>query len=75
MTAKITVSLPDEQVELLKAAVRDGQAKSVSSIVSHALQVWAERESLAQYLAHLEEVHGPIPEEDRQWARRALSEA
>jgi len=75
MTTKITVSLPDEQVAALRAAVRDGEGRSVSALVSAALSDWTEKETLAQFLAHMEQVHGPIPAEDLAWARQGLAEA
>lgn len=75
MTTKITVSLPDEQVAALKAAVRSGAARSVSALVSAALADRQQQETLDEVLAHLERVHGPVPEEDREWARTALRDA
>ena len=75
MTAKITVSLPDEQVEALRKAVRAGQARSVSAMVSQALTAQADRETLGQLLAHLDDLHGPVPDEDQSWARAALRDA
>jgi len=75
MTTKIAVSLPDEQVEELRAAVRAGKAASVSALVSRALADRSGRESLSGFLAHLDEVHGPVPEEELAWATAALRDA
>lgn len=72
MTTKITVSLPDEQVAELKAAVRAGRARSVSALVTQALADHRQSDTLDDLLAHLERVHGPVPEADRAWARQAL---
>lgn len=75
MTTKITVSLPDEQVAALREAVRAGAARSVSALVSKALAERFEQDSLDDLLAHLERVHGPVPQSDRDWARNALRDA
>ena len=75
MTTKIAISLPDEQVAALKAAVRGGAAKSVSALVSAALKEWGEKETLGQFLSHLDQVHGPVPAEDLAWARDAVAKA
>jgi len=75
MTTKITVSLPDEQVAELRAAVRTGRVASVSALVSEALAERSGRESLADLLAHLDQLHGPIPNEDLLWAQNALRDA
>jgi Arc/MetJ-type ribon-helix-helix transcriptional regulator len=75
MTTKIAISLPDEQVAELRAAVRSGRAASVSALVSEALAERSGRESLTDLLAHLDEVHGPIPDEDIVWAQAALRDA
>ncbi len=57
--AKIAVSLPSEQVAALRAAVRDGQAASVSALVSEAVGDRLERESLASFVAFLDAEWGP----------------
>ena len=74
MTTKITVSLPDEQVEALRAAVRAGRAKSVSSAVSAVLSEHLPKETLAEFLADLSKEHGPPSAEDVAWAKQALAE-
>ena len=75
MTTKIAVSLPDEQVAELRAAVRAGQAKSVSALVSQALAERRGRTSLQDLLAYMDEVHGSISDEDAAWAESALRNA
>ena len=75
MTTKIAISLPDDQVAALRAAVRDGSAKSVSALVSAALKEWADKETLGQFLTHLDEVHGPVGAEELAWAREAVAGA
>lgn len=75
MTTKITVSLPDEQVEALRRAVRSGRAPSVSALVAAALDERRGRETLSELLTHLDAVHGPVPDEDAVWAQAALRDA
>lgn len=73
MTTKITVSLPDEQVEELRAAVRAGKGRSVSALVSEALAEHLPRESLSELLDDLSEQFGPPSPDDVAWAKQALS--
>lgn len=75
MTTKITVSLPDRQVAALKAAVQAGQGRSVSALVSSAVEEWQQKETLTDFLAHLADVHGPVPPADVAWAEQVLREA
>lgn len=73
MTMKITVSLPDEQVEALRRAVRTGQAKSVSALVSAALTDHLPRETLAELIEDIIREDGPPSAEDVAWAKQALA--
>ena len=74
MTTKITVSLPDEQVAALKAAVRSGKAKSVSALVSRTLAERQQEGTYDAFLARLTAAAAPTPE-DEVWAERALDSA
>lgn len=58
---RITVSLPDELVEKVKAAAGDGQ---VSAYVSRALAEFTERQTLDELLAAWE-AENPMSEEDK----------
>lgn len=69
MTVKITVSLPDVQVEAARAAVREGRAASVSAYVSAALAAHHEGDSLQALLDDLDAIHGPVSNEAMEWAR------
>ena len=73
MSARITVSLPEELVAAAHAAVAAGQAASVSAYVASALREKSSRESVAAVLAEWRsEVGEPTLEEDA-WAREALA--
>jgi Arc/MetJ-type ribon-helix-helix transcriptional regulator len=76
--AKITVSLPPEQVEQARAAVARGEAASVSSYISTALAAIAppephDQDTLADFVADLKAEDGTPSPEAYAWARRALS--
>jgi Arc/MetJ-type ribon-helix-helix transcriptional regulator len=74
-TAKITVTLPDDQVREVRALVAAGQATSVSAFVKHAVKValfdaagW--REMLDEALR---QTGGPLTEKERRWADSLLT--
>jgi Arc/MetJ-type ribon-helix-helix transcriptional regulator len=76
-TAKITITLPDDQVEEIRALVAAGRAASVSAFVKHAVGValhdaagW--REMLEDAL---EQTGGPLTKKERAWADALLSPA
>ncbi|HSZ69417.1 MAG TPA: ribbon-helix-helix domain-containing protein [Solirubrobacteraceae bacterium] len=81
--AKITVSLPQEQVEAMREAVARGDAKSVSGYVSAALRDALARDgveqdqegedSLAELVAELIAEHGKPSAEAYAWADAALA--
>ena len=73
MSARITVSLPDDVVAAAQTAVANGEAASVSAYVASALKEKASRESVSSVLAAWRsELGEPSPEEDA-WAREALA--
>jgi Arc/MetJ-type ribon-helix-helix transcriptional regulator len=53
MTVQITIRLPDDLVEFLDAAVREGQAPSRAALVSLALQRLARDLAAAQEVADM----------------------
>jgi Arc/MetJ-type ribon-helix-helix transcriptional regulator len=74
-TSKITVTLPDEQIQEIRELIAAGQAKSVSGFVKHAVGIalfdaagWREmlREALQQ-------TGGPMTQKERTWANDILS--
>lgn len=74
-TAKITITLQDEQIEEIRALVAAEQATSVSGFVQHAVGValhdaagW--RELLEEALA---QTGGPLTKKERAWADALLS--
>ncbi len=74
-TTKITITLPDEQVEQIRALVAAGAAASVSAFVKHAVGValfdaagW--REMLDEALR---QTGGALTKKERAWADEILS--
>ena len=77
--AKITISLPPEQVEQARAAVANGEASSVSGYVSAALAAVApiatseqeDEDTLADFVRDLIAEGGEPSPEAYAWAERA----
>lgn len=74
-TKKITITLPVEQVDRVRALVDDGRADSVSGFVKRAVGVALDDDAgwgaaLAQAL---EQSGGPLSTEERAWADEVLS--
>lgn len=74
-TTKITITLPDDQLEEIRALVDAGEAASVSGFVKHSVGValhdaagWREMLGLA-----LEETGGPLTKDERTWADGILT--
>lgn len=75
-TAKVTVTIPEEQLDAIRALVDAGQATSVSGLVQHAIGVSLDdvagwRQMLDEALA---ETGGPLTDEERRWADEALGQ-
>lgn len=75
MTAKIAVSLPDEQVAAARRAVEEGRAASVSAYIAEAIRRREQEDGLASVLDDMDAEHGPPSTEDIDWARRTLGVA
>lgn len=76
--AKITISLPPEQVEEVRAAVARGEASSVSGYISAALAAaipsqGSEEDTLGDLVADLIAEHGRPSPEAYAWADEVLS--
>ncbi|HEX5100896.1 MAG TPA: hypothetical protein VFV94_15400 [Polyangiaceae bacterium] len=71
--AKIAITLPPEQLALVKLAVRDGRADSVSGYIARAVAEQAREESLRALLDDLSRQHGAPGRKARTWARRVLA--
>ena len=74
-TTKITVTLPDTQLEEIRQRVATNKAASISGYIQRAVQKSLENE--AEFLASVEQVlmetGGPITPKERAWARRMIT--
>ena len=73
-TAKVTITLEDEQLAAIRQLVVSGKAESVSAFVKHAVTVsladvagWGAMLGLA-----LEQTGGPLSAKERAWADAVL---
>jgi len=73
-TKKVTITLPVEQLEEIRALVDASRASSVSGFVQHAVGVALDDVSgwSAMLAGALEETGGPLTEEERTWADTVL---
>jgi Arc/MetJ-type ribon-helix-helix transcriptional regulator len=73
-TTKITITLPDEQVEEIRALVGKGGASSVSAFVKHAVGVALhDAAGWDQMLKDaLRQTGGPLTRKERAWADAQL---
>ena len=72
-TAKIAITLPEEQLARVRREVRAGRADSVSGYIVRALEQQERRESLRELLDDLIRQHGKPGREEVRWARRSLA--
>jgi Arc/MetJ-type ribon-helix-helix transcriptional regulator len=74
-TAKITITLPDRQLEEIRKRVAAQNSPSVSGFIQQAVQ--KSLENAAEFRALVEEslkkTGGPLKPKERAWARKTLS--
>ena len=73
-TEKVTITLPEDQVDEIRAIVKAGQAPNISAFVKHAVKIalhdaagWREMLNDA-----LEQTGGPLTKKERDWADSIL---
>ena len=73
-TKKVTVTLPLEQLDEIRALVESGHASSVSGFVQHAVAVSLDDVSgwAAMLAGALDETGGPLTNDERDWADQIL---
>jgi Arc/MetJ-type ribon-helix-helix transcriptional regulator len=74
-TTKITITLPDEQVQEIRALVGAGKAANVSAFVKHAVGIaLADAAGWRQILQEaLQQTGGPLTKKERRWADALFS--
>ena len=74
-TTKITITLPDRQLEEIRKRVAARESASVSGFIQHAVQ--KSLENAAEFRAMVDEAlnatGGPLTAKERAWARKMLS--
>jgi antitoxin ParD1/3/4 len=74
-TEKIAISLPGEKLALVRKAVAEGRATSVSAFIVTAIEKAQASSELDALVAELMSEHGIPSEADYKWADEALSES
>jgi hypothetical protein len=74
MTAiKIAVTVPEEVLRLAKLQIKAGKAKTLSALVSEAMEEKVARNELTEILDAMDAERGRPPKAARAWARRLLA--
>ena len=72
-SAKIAISLPKDQLAQVRAAVKRGEAASLSAYVSKALEEKLDDDGVMKMLDEmLEKTGGPLTEAEERWVDEAL---
>jgi len=74
-TAKITITLGNDQLEEIRSLVAAGKVRSVSGFVQHAVGIALHDAAGWREALHdaLEQTGGPLTQEERAWADAILS--
>lgn len=75
-SVKITITVPEEQLQAIRELVDAGQARSVSGFVQHAIGVSLDDAAGWEQMLDdaLAATGGPLTDEERRWADEALSQ-
>jgi hypothetical protein len=69
---KIAVTVPENVLKRARAQVKAGQAKTLSSLVSEAIEEKVARNELSAILDATDEERGPVSKAAKTWAKRLL---
>ena len=72
-TAKVALSIDADVLDLAKKRVKAGRAKSLSALVTEAVDEKLRRDDLTALLDALDAEHGPPGKAARTWAKRVLA--
>ncbi len=75
MKERVTISVNPEALEAARAEVRTGGAPNLSAAVERALLSRSKSQALREALEISDAEHGPIGEEEEEWARKELERA
>lgn len=73
-TTKITITLPNDQLEGIRAKVAAGAVSSVSGFIKHAVKIALEDAAGFRKMLNeaLEQTGGPLTKEERAWAEEVV---
>jgi hypothetical protein len=71
--AKVAITIPAETLALAKRRVKSGGAKSLSALVSEAVDEKLRRDDLAELLDAMDAEYGPPSKAAKSWAKRVLA--
>lgn len=71
-SAKVAISIPDEVLRVARREVKAGRAKSLSALVSEAIDEKLRRDELAAILDAMDVEYGPPRAGEKAWARRLV---
>jgi Arc/MetJ-type ribon-helix-helix transcriptional regulator len=76
-TEKVTITLPEGQVDEIRAIVKAGQASNISAFVKHAVKIALHDAAgwRAMLDDALEQTGGPLTKKERAWADSILMAA
>jgi hypothetical protein len=72
-TAKVALSIDAGVLDLAKKRVKAGRAKSLSALVTEAVDEKLRRDDLADLLDALDKERGPPSRAARSWAKKVLA--
>jgi hypothetical protein len=73
--AKIAVTVPRDVLKRARAQVKAGMAKSLSALVSEAMEEKVRRDELAAILDMMDAEHGAPDKAAQAWAKRVLKQS
>jgi Arc/MetJ-type ribon-helix-helix transcriptional regulator len=68
-TSKITITLPDDQIQEIRKLARSGKTPNISAFIKHAVHIaLQDAKSFREMLDEaLEQTGGPLTDEERVW--------
>jgi Arc/MetJ-type ribon-helix-helix transcriptional regulator len=71
-SAKVAITIPAEVLKLAKEQVKTGRAKSLSALVTQAVDEKLSRNDLLEILNEMDATYGKPKKADQEWAKRVL---
>jgi Arc/MetJ-type ribon-helix-helix transcriptional regulator len=71
-SAKVAISIPKETLKLAKQQVQAGRAKSLSALITEAVDEKLSRNQLSEILDAMDAEYGEPGKAARAWAKRVL---